>query len=174
MSNKRHSARSATLPAREIRAADEVWVATALLHRENPERSDFSVREIVERAREELLAGHLRPSIYVHALQHCVANRAPSPARYCILFETGRLTRRLYRPGDPCHPDRAGGKTIPQRDQLPAAYHPLWDWWHRQVASAQAVSRESDPILALRGLGKEIWEGVDPDEYVRQLREGWD
>jgi AbrB family looped-hinge helix DNA binding protein len=26
----------------------------------------------------------------------------------------------------------------------------------------------------LRGLGSEIWQGVDPVEYVRQLRHEWD
>ncbi|MBI3990207.1 MAG: hypothetical protein HY347_11400 [candidate division NC10 bacterium] len=31
-----------------------------------------------------------------------------------------------------------------------------------------------DPILMLSGLGKEIWEGVDPDEYVKELRSGWE
>jgi hypothetical protein len=29
-------------------------------------------------------------------------------------------------------------------------------------------------IRALAGLGKEIWAGVDADEYVRDLREGWE
>jgi hypothetical protein len=28
-----------------IKVADEVWIATALLHRENPKREDFSVSE---------------------------------------------------------------------------------------------------------------------------------
>ena len=28
-------------------------------------------------------------------------------------------------------------------------------------------------ILELRGLGKEIWEGVDAQEYVNQERESW-
>ncbi len=32
---------------------------------------------------------------------------------------------------------------------------------------------EEDPILRLRGLGKEIWGDEHPDEYVRRLREGW-
>ena len=26
---------------------------------------------------------------------------------------------------------------------------------------------------SLRGLGKEIWEGVDPKDYVRRLRDEW-
>ena len=33
--------------------------------------------------------------------------------------------------------------------------------------------RAGDPILALSGLGKDAWAGVDPDDYVRGLRAGW-
>jgi len=29
-------------------------------------------------------------------------------------------------------------------------------------------------ILDLDGLGKETWEGVDPDQYVAKERESWD
>jgi hypothetical protein len=29
-------------------------------------------------------------------------------------------------------------------------------------------------LSELRGLGKEIWEGVDAQEYVNQLRDEWD
>ena len=29
-------------------------------------------------------------------------------------------------------------------------------------------------ILELRGLGKEVWAGVDPDEYVAQERDSWE
>ena len=29
-------------------------------------------------------------------------------------------------------------------------------------------------ILELHGLGKEIWEGVDPKEFVGKLRDEWD
>ena len=28
-------------------------------------------------------------------------------------------------------------------------------------------------ILELHGLGKEIWQDVDPNEYVRKLRDEW-
>ena len=31
----------------------------------------------------------------------------------------------------------------------------------------------ADPILGLRGLGKEIWADEDANAYVRRLREGW-
>jgi hypothetical protein len=29
-------------------------------------------------------------------------------------------------------------------------------------------------IMELRGLGKEIWQGVDAQEYVNRLRDEWD
>jgi len=29
-------------------------------------------------------------------------------------------------------------------------------------------------ILGMAGMGKELWKGEDPDEYVRRLREGWE
>lgn len=29
-------------------------------------------------------------------------------------------------------------------------------------------------ILELRGLGKELWEGIDPAEYIEQERASWD
>lgn len=28
-------------------------------------------------------------------------------------------------------------------------------------------------ILELRGLGKEVWRGVDPSQYVNELRDEW-
>jgi hypothetical protein len=39
--------------ATELKVADETWIATALLHREHPERDDFAEQEIVARARNE-------------------------------------------------------------------------------------------------------------------------
>ena len=29
-------------------------------------------------------------------------------------------------------------------------------------------------ILELHGLGKEVWQGVDPKEYVNELRDDWE
>ncbi|MDA1190507.1 MAG: antitoxin family protein [Candidatus Poribacteria bacterium] len=36
------------------------------------------------------------------------------------------------------------------------------------------ASRGWDALRSLVGLGKEQWEGIDPDEYVAELRKGWD
>jgi hypothetical protein len=158
---------------RGVRVADEVWIATALLHREQPQRADFTVAEIVERARREGLTSELRPGVRVHALLHCVANRPPNPAGYRMLLATGQTTRRLYRPGDPAHPSRRG-KTVPDKDAIPPTYRHLLDWYRTQYAVAPSADGErTDPLLALRGSGKSLWADEHADEYVRRLREGW-
>ena len=158
----------------EIKVADEVWIATALLHRKYPRREDFSVDEIVERVRKEGIASKHRPGVYVHALQHCVANRPPDPGRYCMLFETGKGRRRLWRPGDRFDPKRSGAKTRPAREDIPSSYHGLIDWYLTTYARVSGEPASSDPILGLRGMGKEIWRGEHPDKYVQRLREGWE
>lgn len=160
-----------TVVAARIKVADEVWIATAFLHREHPDRQDFSIIEIVERARREKVTEELRPGVRVHALQHCVANRPPNPGRYRMLYATGRLTRRLYRPGDNYHPDREGGKVTPSQAELPTDYHALIEWYRANYAGT--ISSEPDPLLALRGSGKHLWADEHTDEYVRRLREGW-
>lgn len=157
-----------------LKVADEVWIATALLHRENPGRPDFTVTEIVERARKEGLSQPPRPSVYVHAVQHCVANRRPNPGRHRMLFETGQSRRRLFRPGDPYDPAREGGKITPAREDIPTAYGELLDWYHSEYAGRRPPVREADPLLSLRGSGTALWSDEPADEYVRRLREGWE
>ena len=71
-----------------LTVADEVWIATALLHREHPERSDFAVQEIEARLREEGIAGVVREGVRPHVYLHCVANLEPLPARLRMLYET--------------------------------------------------------------------------------------
>lgn len=159
--------------ALNIPVADEVWVATALLHREQPARTDFTTQQIVARAERESIHGRLRPGVYVHALQHCVANRPPQTGRYRMLFATGKTTRRLYRPGDPYDRRREGSKTIPARADLPAPYRHLLDWYEQVYAASSRGDGSTDPILALRGLGKEVWSSEEPDAYVERLRRGW-
>jgi hypothetical protein len=36
--------------------------------------------------------------------------------------------------------------------------------------SAQLSREKGDPILALRGVGKDVWNDEEPDAYVRRLR----
>lgn len=89
-----------------------------------------------------------------------------------MLYETRRGHRRLFLPGDDWHPDRKDAKTHPEPEALPEEYRDLIVWYQRFGKSRGGST--DDPILALRGLGREIWQGVDPDEYVSDLRKGWE
>ena len=162
----------ATTQTGHIKVADELWVATALLHREHPGREGFTPDEITRRVDQEAIHGRLRPGIHQHAVQHSVANRPPNPGRYRMLYASGKL-RRLFRPGDTYHPDRTGSKTAPTREALPAEYQYLLDWYASEYVRSVVAEGKPDPILKLRGLGKDIWSGEDADLYVRHLREGW-
>ena len=160
--------------AQTIKVADEVWIATALLHRENPKREDFTVAEIVERARCENIYGALRPGVQVHAYLHCVANRPPNPGCHRMLYSTGKNTRRLFRETDDFDPKRRRGKLAPEKENIPAKYRPLLDWYSETFVGKRKGSQATDPILGLRGLGKEIWVGEKPDDYVNRVRGGWE
>ena len=157
-----------------IKVADEVWIATALLHRDHPEAPDFAVEEIVRRAKREGLHKPLRRGVYVHVIQHCVANRPPNPGRYRMLFETGPGRRRLFHKGDSYHPEREGAKITPEREDLPDGYNGLLSWYRDWCAAAKNNSPEEDPLLSLRGSGKRLWADEHADDYVRRLREGWE
>jgi len=159
--------------ASAISVADEVWVAAALLHREQPKREDFTIAEIVARAQQEHLSPTSRPGVRVYATAHAVANRPPNPGRYRMLFATGRHTRRLYRPGDPCHLDREGAKSVPEPEELPSEYRYLLEWYWTQYAR-KAANPKNDPLLQLRGSGKKLWADEHADDYVRRLRAGWE
>jgi len=153
--------------------ADQVWIATALLQKEHPRRTEFSVSEIQERARKEGFLDETTNTFYVHANQHCVANRMPNPGNHRMLFETEGGHRRLYKPGDTCKPGRTG-KITPEKDSIPAKYLYLLDWYSEWTKSASPARRSMDPLLRLRGSGKEIWKDEHADEYIRRLREGWE
>lgn len=158
----------------KLKVADEVWIATALLHRERPDETDFAIEEIVARARRDDLGGETRPGVYVHVVQHCVANRPPSPGRYRMLLETGPGRRRLFRHGDSYHPAREGSKIVPNPEGIPHGYSGLLSWYQEWSAATRKRIDEGDPLLSLQGSGKRIWADEHADEYVRRLREGWE
>lgn len=170
-----------------VSCAVEVFLATALLHREQPSRPDFTIQEIVSRAARENISGEMRSGVNVHASQHCVANRPPNPSRHRMLYATGKHTRRLLLPSDEVHPDRTG-KVFPEPGELPDRYLSILDWAKSRYDSAgPAIQRQPsncgepspparwlESLFELEGLGREHWKDVSPDEFVRQLREGWE
>ena len=162
------------MPVKEqLNIADEVWLATAQLHLDNPNADDFSIEEIVRKAGKFEAPATIRPGIYVHVVQHCVANRPANPGRSRILFETSQGRRRLYRKSDPYHSSRTGSKMTPEPEDIPMEYQKLLLWyadWSEQMSRSQV---KSDPLLQLKGSGRQIWADETPDEYVERLREGW-
>lgn len=153
-----------------IDVADEVWIATALLHKEHPEQHDFTNHEIIQRVKQERLVKPLRPGVATHISIHAVASKKPQPNDYRLLTETSRGHRRLYRDGDVSHPERKG-KTIPSKSDIPSEYAGLLRWyaaWNR--SDSKEVSPSRDPLEPLSG----TWSFGDADSYLRELREGWE
>jgi len=66
-----------TLAKIGVKVADEVWIAAALLHREHPEKPDFTVEEIVDRAKQEGLFKPFRRGVYVHVIHECFTRQHP-------------------------------------------------------------------------------------------------
>jgi hypothetical protein len=132
----------------DLSVADQVWIATALLHRANPDRRDFSKAQIRKCCEEVDAEGAQRPGISQHISTHCVASRPPSPAKHRMLTRSSTGRRRLFKPGDPEHAGRSEGKIMPHREDLPEKYHDLLDWYKTGYGK-QPDARE--PSIAPRG-----------------------
>ena len=158
----------------QLKVADEVWIATALLHREHPGQPDFEIDEIMQRATQEARGQTLRPGVYVHVVQHCVANRPPNPGRYRMLYESVPGRRRLFRGGDTYDLAREGAKTFPAKEDIPSEYADLLNWYQNWSQDSIEERIKNDPLLALQGSGRALWADEHADEYVRRLREGWE
>ena len=162
----------------DLLLADKIWLAVAMLHREFPDRQDFSKDEIRKRLADSGLdAGLKRSSIHAHLKEHMVANVPPSSTRYRMLYETRPGYLRLFRPDDPVHQLRQTGKLtkhMPEREKVSREYYPLLDWyddWIGKQPPLGVVNWEDDPLIRLIGSGKHIWADEHADEYVERLRE---
>jgi hypothetical protein len=157
-----------------ILVADEVWVALVTLHQKHPQRASFSAKEILDQIKLEKAYPEVRAGVQAHIYLHNVANLDPNSARYRMSYKLEDGTYRLYRPGDAARPLRKG-KTAPRRAELPERYHPLLDWYEAEYCrGTQQQGRRTSWIDEIWGLGKEVWAGVDADEYVASLREDWE
>jgi hypothetical protein len=152
----------------ELKVADAVWVATAMLHQERPGAEGFEVADIEEKVKQEHLTDKKDSSIYLHANQHCVANRPPNDAKLRMLFETRSGLRRLYCPSDTFHAER-DGRMVPKASDLPERLLPLLQWYERWCAKMRSRRAVDDPLLELAGAGKGLWS-QDAVAYVNRLR----
>lgn len=165
-----------SLASTELRLADRIWLAVAMLQQRFP-GSAFSRLEIrQELEKSELGHGTNSASVNAHLKQHLVANVPPSTSKYTMLYETKVGFLRLYRPGDPIHPQRISrhsSKHMPRAEEIPSEYHPLLDWyggWCREMSAPEPINYEDDPLIKLIGSGKHIWADEHADEYVNNLR----
>jgi hypothetical protein len=161
-----------------VKVADEFFLILALLHREQPDRRSFRVSEILKRALQEgLRNSDSNPgSLRAHASSHAIANEPPGKGgKYRIAYRENNGQVRLLEATDYVHPERSW-KFYPSPDQIPEKYHELLNWAKQRsrLAEAQAPEGWLEGVRQLRGLGRELWKGVDPDAYVSSLREGWD
>ncbi|MDT7542365.1 MAG: hypothetical protein QOE33_2269 [Acidobacteriota bacterium] len=62
-------------------------------------------------------------------------------------------------------------KPLPPADRLRLLAMMAQGLTNSEAANGQQAKRS---ILELGGLGKEIWEGIDAQEYVNELRSEWD
>jgi hypothetical protein len=161
----------------EVKLADRIWIAVALLHREMPGREAFTRDEIRQKLRQTGLMEGLKPqSVAAHLKEHLVANVPPSSTKYRMLYETHPGYLRLFLPGDKIDPGRESrnpSKNVPRRAELPSEYLPLLDWyedWSRQSVAKKPSSYEDDPLIRLIGSGRHIWANEHADEYVENLR----
>jgi hypothetical protein len=159
-----------------VKVADELFLCVALLHREQPYIRSFRIPEVLARAAAEGLGarGADQRSLRQHAYMHAAANMPPGQGKYRMVFREPDNTIRLLRPSDHVDP-RRNGKQWPLLEDIPQQYHELVSWAKERYATQR---ERQEPwlggLMRLRGLGKEIWEGIDADAYVRELREGWD
>lgn len=154
---------------------NEVWIATALLHRAQPARQDFTLPEIRSKVIELNPKRATQPGLNTYLSSHCVAGkkRQPNSIDARILTETGTkpARRRLYREGDECHESRMHGKICPAPADLPAVHRPLLDWYHKVYDLRQKSVRSDDKIARLRALVGSISK-EDLSLMTRTIEEG--
>jgi len=50
----------------------------------------------------------------------------------------------------------------------------MLNWYDERSSANGAGPGKEDPLLTLRGSGKQLWADEHADVYVRRLREAWD
>lgn len=161
--------KSSTVVETHLSIADTIWLAAALLHQAHPDAQGFDHQTLLKKVAE--LDASLNPrSISTHLSTHCVASKKANPATLRILTENPDGSLRLYREGDPFHPSRRSGRTTPKYRSLPDTYKDLLRAYYTE-GPAESIPPEQDPILAISGVGREMWKKLGGGEaFIRALR----
>ena len=152
--------------------ADTIWLATPCFMRRSP-ASGFSHETILRKVAE--LNHSLNPSsVSTHLSTHCVASKKANPATLRILTENTDGSLRLFR-GE-IRSIRRGERVglVPSLSVLPPQYKHLLQSHAAGSSNTPDRSTAEDPILAISGVGKEMWKKLGGGEaFIRALREDY-
>jgi len=129
-----------------------VWLATALLHRDNPQSDAFSAKEIFNKVKQMNLLSVSDSTINMHITSHCVASTKASPDKHRKLTRVQSGWYRLFREGDSFHETRSTGHSAPLAEMIPIEFKDVVDWYNIQYNSQYNKSNISksltDPITS--------------------------
>ena len=161
---------------KDITTANAVWIATALLHRENKDKEAFSTKQIFDKAKSLNLLKSVDATLMMHISLHCVANAKAQPDKHRKIFRVIKGWYRLYRPGDSFDESRANGRSAPLAEEIPEKFSGLIDWYDTEYCKevrTSSVHRDvvSNAVFAKIEAGKSL---VLPDDACNflQVEEG--
>jgi hypothetical protein len=161
---------------KELTTANVVWIATALLHRENKDKDAFSTRQIFDKSKSLNLLRSADATLMMHISLHCVANAKAQPDKHRKIFRVVKGWYRLYRPGDTFDESRANGRSVPLAEEVPEKYGELIDWYNTEYC--KEVKKASIPrdvitnaVFAKIEVGKSLTLPDDAFNFL-QLEEG--
>ncbi len=166
-------------PKKSITTPTVVWLATALLQRENPQSDAFSAKEIFYKVKELDLLSVSDSTINMHITSHCVASGKESPDRHRKLTRVRSGWYRLFKEGDSFHETRSTGHTVPLAGMLPLEFKDVIDWYNTQynttTKSNITESIQSDVNYQMSGELYLIEIGDDntiklPDSFVKDFK----
>ena len=112
--------------------ATVVWIAIALLHKQNKHVIAFSNKEINEKINSLKFGSFNYDSVNSHISAHCVANMKKKGGIHRKLYKVERNRYRLYRLDDDCHPTRKDGPIEPPLLEIPKEFKDLIDWYRNE------------------------------------------
>ncbi len=110
-------------------AATAVWIALATLHKGNPKKEAFQVKEIADKIEELGIQNVSDGTISTHISSHCVANKPAQPDTHRKTIRVRRGWYRLFVKGDYYDDTRKKGQIKPLQETMPERFHDLIKWY---------------------------------------------
>lgn len=132
----------------KLTTANGVWIATALLHKENPDRQSFQTREIIQKVKDLNIQNASDATLSVHVSHHCVASGKASPDTHRKLTRVQNGWYVLFQLGDPFHPSRNRGRIEPLSEMVPTEYRHLLDWYKNEYCENEVTDSPIIPAEA--------------------------